>query len=125
MLEDKIRIETVERTYNRMKTEETLRDLLEKHEKLRKERRYKILSVSDSIILSMLYPISEINIISRLKLPGDVYPVSVWYRPERKSFEFLLESESFEPVKPGEYVPEMDSEQVVVSRSQIVDLKLI
>lgn len=102
-----------------MPEELTLEELIEKN---RREQRYKILSIPDEVVLSLLYPLCDANILHKIKLPDDVRVVTVWFRPERASFEFLLESETFVPVPDGEYVPEiMDARQVVVMRYQLME----
>ena len=86
----------------------------------RKDRRYKLLAVDIEAIMELLYPVSDTNLISKLKLPEDVRPITVQYSLDRQSFLFLLESENFPLVKPGEEIPYLDSELWRVARHQVI-----
>lgn len=70
--------------------------------------------------MELLYPISDRNSISRIKLPIDTHPITVQYSLDRQSFLFLLQSESFPHVEPGEEIPCLDSELWSVARSQVI-----
>jgi|GEM_PF-3766706 len=105
-----------------MSGEQTLKDLGEKQNKRRHEMRYKILSISPDLILSLLYPIGDCNIISKVKLPEDVHVNSVHYNYERREFDILLESDEFEPVDPGFIPPRVDPVQYVVTKNQIMGI---
>ncbi len=90
------------------------------NEMVKKDRRYKILPVGVDIIMNILYPIGDGNIISRIKLPEDVHPITVRYSMGRQTFLFLLESEAFPHVEPGEEIPYIEGEWWSVSRNKVV-----
>lgn len=101
-----------------MTKESTMSDSF--NERTKKERRYKILSVGIDIIFDLLYPIGNKNIISRIKLPEDVHPITVRYSQDRQSFLFLLESESFPHVEPGMEIPYLKGDYWCVARNQVM-----
>ncbi|MDD3915348.1 MAG: hypothetical protein PHF76_11970 [Bacteroidales bacterium] len=86
----------------------------------RKDRRYKLLAVDIEAIMELLFPIGRSNTISKIKLPEDVHPITVQYSLDRQSFLFLLESENFPLVNPGEEIPYLDSESWGVARHQVI-----
>lgn len=76
-----------------------------------KERRYKILIVSDDLIMSLLFGMTKrfpqyIKLPRLEGLPEDVEILSADYEPSTCSFRFLIAHESFTPCRYG-VVPEM------------------
>ena len=84
------------------------------YDKIRKERKFKILYIEEEEILSTIVIESERPLpylrIRKLRLPKDYYIVSVFNSPERKAFGFLIGSESFSPVALGALIPDLDKE---------------
>ncbi len=104
-----------------MTEELTLDELFKRQESNRRERRYRILPVDIEVVLNLLYPICDTVLISKIKLPDDVHPVTVHYSRERQQFLFLLESDNFSPVEPGMEIPCFDHfGDLIVSRLKIV-----
>lgn len=86
-----------------------------------KERRFMYLPISPETILNLLYPINEANIISKIELPKDVYPVTVHYDYARQEFEVLLVSESFLPIEYGSEIPVIRDNIICVRKYQFLD----
>ena len=82
--------------------------------------RYKILPIPYEQILNLLYPIHDVNIINKIKLPEDVSVVTVYYEPNKKEFLMVLESDEFPIVEDRACYPILDFSSEYIKRYQIV-----
>lgn len=84
------------------------------YEKIRKERRYKILYIEEEEILSLIVTGNENPFhflrFRTLKLPEDYHIFNVYHSPERKAFGFSIGSETFPSVMLGAYPPNLEDE---------------
>ena len=84
------------------------------YDKIRKERRFKVLYVEEEEILNLITTENEKSLpyqrIRKLKLPKDYYIINVFNSSERKAFGFLIGSESFPSTELGAYPLDLDNE---------------
>jgi hypothetical protein len=66
------------------------------------ERRYKLFSIPDYLVLNMLYMDADArgHVVAPV-LPEDASVIAVYYRHEAMTFDFVIESATFPPLQPG------------------------
>jgi hypothetical protein len=72
------------------------------------EKRYKYLVLPLGELLDILRPVSEYNIMRKIKLPEDASPITAHYDFECREFLILMESQEYDPVGDGWSIPRIE-----------------
>lgn len=81
--------------------------------------RQKILSIPYKEILNLFF--LEDNVIQKIELPPDTKIIFVTQVPDRRVFDFYLESSEFPPVPMYGDIPRLDYEREMIKRFRIVE----
>lgn len=72
------------------------------YKKIRRERRFKILSFDYSEVLDLLIVLPNQNMrIKRIKLPSEYFIDGVYYEPSGRCFNYVIGSEKFPSISVG------------------------
>jgi hypothetical protein len=71
-------------------------------------RRLRVLRVAPSLLLYLMRQPGESARLTSVGLPDDAQFVAAYLDDERQQFRIYVESEQFEPVTQGAWVPELD-----------------
>lgn len=84
--------------------------------------RYMILPIPYTMLLNIFAPISEVNIIKKIKLPKDAHVVSVSYKPESREWLVFLESKEFDIIEEGWELPRLEFDDIAIMKYQITEI---
>lgn len=71
-------------------------------------RRIQVLRVAPSLLLFLMRKPSERERLTSVGMPDDAQFLAAYLDDERQQFRIYVESEQFEPVEEGAWVPEFD-----------------